>query len=94
MKKKHTANTLEDLADAAKGNYTGESKFVQEQAVRDGNLITAVDTGYQEFAREVLYALDAYPGEYIDLFYGMHRAMFTEAMELAKQFNINHVPEG
>ncbi len=64
--KSHTSNTLEDLQEATKENYTNSKKYIHEQAVRDSNLITANGSGYLEFTREVLLALDAYPADYIE----------------------------
>ena len=62
---KHTSNTLEDLQDAAGDAYTGQVNYQNVQAVRDGNFITANGTGYLEFTRECLLALEAYPQEYV-----------------------------
>lgn len=76
--RKHTSNTLEDLTAAARGNYTGEENYIHEQAVRDGNLVTANGTGYLEFALEMLYALDAYPSKYIDDFYELYKLGYVE----------------
>lgn len=64
--RKHTSNTLGDLSAAAGSNYTGSERYVNEQAVRDGNLVTANGTAYLEFCKEMLVALDAYPQKYID----------------------------
>ena len=64
--KKHTSNSLEDLMKGAQASYTNKENYQNEQAVRDGNLITANGTAYLEFTREVLYALDAYPADYIE----------------------------
>lgn len=56
---KHTSNTLEYLKEYVGDKYTGESNYIHEQSVRDGNIITANGTGYLEFCKEILYALDA-----------------------------------
>src|SRR5690348_14425665 len=64
--KKHTGNMREDLISVAQGSYTGQENYLDEQVVRDGDLITANGTGYLEFTREVLTALNAYPLDYIE----------------------------
>ena len=56
---KHTSNTLEYLKNFAGKDYTGDDLYVEKQAVRDGNLVTANGTGQLEFCREILYALEA-----------------------------------
>lgn len=63
---KHTSNTLEYLKQYAGENYTGEAGYINKQAVRDGNIVTANGTGYLEFCRGILYALDADTPEKIE----------------------------
>ena len=79
--KKHTSNTLETLIEAAQENYTGQDNYQNEQAVRDGNLITANGTAYLEFAKEVLIALNAYPVDYIENYYQFFKLGFIETMK-------------
>jgi putative intracellular protease/amidase len=76
--KKHTSNTREDLISAAQGNYTGNENYLDEQAVRDGNLITANGTGYLEFAEGILTALNAYPIDYIESNYQFFKLGYIE----------------
>ena len=63
---KHTSNTLPYLKQYAGDAYTGEAHYVEKQAVRDGNIVTANGTGQLEFCREVLYALQADTPETIE----------------------------
>ena len=79
--KKHTSNTLETLIEATQENYTGRDNYQSEQAVRDGNLITANGTAYLEFTKEVLTALNAYPAEHIENYYQFFKFGFIEAMK-------------
>lgn len=79
--KRHTSNTLEDLSDAAKDSYTGHAGYANEQAVRDGNLITANGTGYLEFTREVLLALDAYPQDAVESNYRFFKVGYVDLMK-------------
>jgi len=79
--KRHTSNTLEDLKDAAKENYTNSDYYCSEQAVRDGMLVTANGTAYLEFAKEMLLALDAYPVDYIERNYQFYKQGYIEIMK-------------
>jgi len=78
--RKHTSNRLEDLIDASGECYNNEGRYVSEQAVRDGNLITANGTAYLEFAREVLLALKAYPEDYIENNFRFFKKGYIEMM--------------
>lgn len=66
---KHTGNGLEQLKVWGGENYTNEAGYVQEQAVRDGRMVTANGSGYLEFARELLLLLENDSPEYIEIFY-------------------------
>jgi putative intracellular protease/amidase len=80
--KKHTSNTLEDLIATAQDSYTGKDNYQNEQAVRDGNLITANGSGYLEFTKEVLAALNAYPAEYIESSYEFFKLGYIEIQKM------------
>jgi len=82
--KEHTSNTLEDLMTAAQDNYIGKEHYQNEQAVRDGHLITANGTGYLEFTREVLTALNAYPPDYIESNYQYFKLGYIEFLKNIK----------
>lgn len=83
--KKHTSNTLESLIEGAGEYYIGQDHYQNQQAVRDGNLITANGTAYLEFTKEVLMALDAYPSDYIDNNYNFFKLGFIEIMKKMAQ---------
>ena len=85
--KKHTSNTLEDLIAAAQDNYTGKENYQNEQAVREDKLITANGSGYLEFTKEVLTALDAYPSEYIENSYKFFKLGYYGYIETLKGMN-------
>jgi putative intracellular protease/amidase len=78
---KHTSNTREDLNSAAQGYYTGQENYLDEQVVRDGNLITANGTAYLEFTREILLALKAYPVDYIEDNYQFFKLGYIEFLK-------------
>ncbi|MCD7930207.1 MAG: glutamine amidotransferase [Tannerellaceae bacterium] len=63
---KHTSNGLDYLKQYAGEKYTGEANYINQQAVRDGKIITANGTSPLEFCREVLYALEADTPEIIE----------------------------
>ncbi|MFC0225508.1 DJ-1/PfpI family protein [Serratia aquatilis] len=65
----HTFIELSVLNNEKKGIYSGEKNFVNGQSVRDGNIITAKPTGYVEFTRDVLLALNVAPEDRINTFY-------------------------
>lgn len=56
---RHTGNMVAMLREWGGENYTGEARFEERQAVRDGNIVTANGSGYHEFTRECLLALEA-----------------------------------
>lgn len=60
---RHTSNGFDFLKKWAGSAYTGESKYVAKQAVRDRNVITANGTGALEFAKEILLALNVTSSE-------------------------------
>ncbi|AFM41483.1 transcriptional regulator containing an amidase domain and an AraC-type DNA-binding HTH domain [Desulfosporosinus acidiphilus SJ4] len=69
----HTSNDLNDLKQWAGNSYTGEEKYIMQQAVRDNNIITANGTASLEFAKEVMLALGAAPENRILEFYNFHK---------------------
>lgn len=82
----HTANELADLKTWAGAAYTGENKFVPRQAVRGSNVVTANGTAPLEFAKEVLYALNAAPTEMIDEWYEFHKlGLYTAPLAAMKE---------
>jgi putative intracellular protease/amidase len=80
--KKHTSNSPGSLTDGAREHYTGAANYINEQAVRDGNLITANGTAYLEFAKEVLSALEAYAADDIENYYQYFKLGLVEIMKL------------
>lgn len=69
----HTSNHLEDLQENSGDRYTNESRYLQQQAVRSGQLITANGSAFLEFGKEVLEALNAAPQAEIDEWYGFFK---------------------
>lgn len=76
----HTSNALTDLRRVAGDRYDNAARYIEQQAVRDGNVVTANGTAYLEFAREVLLALDAYPKATVELHYDFYRNGYIDAI--------------
>ena len=78
----HTSNGLDYLKEYAGANYTGELHYINQPAVRDGNIVTANGFGALEFCREILYALDADSPKKIEKSYRMNKTGVWEAPEV------------
>ena len=78
---KHTGNGIDQLKLWGGGNYTNEAGYVNEQAMRDGNIVTANGSGYLEFARELLLLLENDTPEMIDRYYTFNKMGLVELMK-------------
>ena len=63
-------------------NYTGENLYMDEPAVRAGNIITANGFATLEFCREILYALEADSSQKIERSYRMNKTGVWEDPEV------------
>lgn len=79
---KHTSNALEYIKAFAGAGYTGECRYVDQPAVRDGKIVTANGFSALEFAREILYALEADTPKMIEKHYRMNKTGVWEAPEI------------
>ncbi|ETP70456.1 hypothetical protein G159_01895 [Planococcus glaciei CHR43] len=77
----HTGNRLDELQEAAGENYTNAARYVEQQAVRDGNIITANGSAFLEFGKEVMTALESAPQEEIDEWYEFFKSGYYEFMQ-------------
>ena len=77
----HTSNYLDELKEVAGSEYTGETLYTHEQAVRSGTLITANGSAYLEFGKAVMEALQSAPQEEIDEWYSFYKQGFHEFMK-------------
>ena len=75
---RHTGNGLEMLREWGGANYTDEKLYQERQAVRDGNVVTANGSGYLEFTRECLLALEADTPEQIAASYAFNKHGFYQ----------------
>lgn len=78
---KHTSNFLPELKETAGAHYTGEALYLEQQAVRDGNLITANGSAFLEFGKEVMTALESAPQKEIDEWYDFFKSGYYEFMK-------------
>lgn len=67
-RRKHTANALDFLTEMSK-NYNGKQYYVNELAVKDGNLITANSAGSLLWARYILESLNIFSQKTIEAWY-------------------------
>ncbi len=77
----HTSNHLEDLQETAGDSYTNETRYLKQQAVRSGQLITANGSAFLEFGKEVLEALNAAPQAEIDEWYGFFKQGYYDYLK-------------
>ena len=75
----HTSNDMNDLKQWAGSVYTGETKYIAKQAVRDKNIITANGTAPMEFAKELLLALNVASEEKVSEWYNFHKLGYYTA---------------
>lgn len=75
----HTSNDVNDLKQWAGDAYTGEEKYIMQQAVRDHNIITANGTASLEFAKEIMIALEVAPENRILEWYNFYKLGCYEA---------------
>jgi len=75
----HTSNDLNDLKQWAGKAYTGEEKYIKQQAVRSGNIVTANGTAALEFFREVMFALEIATEHEILGLYNFHKLGYYNA---------------
>ena len=77
----HTSNGVDYLKQFAGTAYTGDANYVDEPAVRSGNIVTANGFSVLEFCREILYALDADTPKKIERSYRMNKTGVWEYPE-------------
>lgn len=80
----HTSNDLNDLKKWAGNSYTGEEKYIMQQAVSDKNIITANGTAALEFAKEVMLSLKVAPENNIIEWYDFHKLGYYNAVKYEK----------
>ncbi|MDD2437285.1 MAG: glutamine amidotransferase [Massilibacteroides sp.] len=74
---KHTSNGLDYLKQYAGEKYMGEANYINNNAVKDENIVTANGNAPLEFCREILYVLDADTPEIIEESYWFYKGKFN-----------------
>ena len=70
---KHTSNDLAFLRQVSGDAYTGENLYQQQEAVRDGNLITASGNAPLEFAYQILDLLGVFESDTLNFWYRLNK---------------------
>lgn len=70
---KHTGNGLAQLQYWGGENYTNPEDYVHQQAVSDGNIVTANGSGIQEFTKELLLLLKNDTPDRIEMYYQFNK---------------------
>jgi len=70
--RRHTSNNLEYMRMCCP-SYEGESNYIMEPAVTDGNLVTASGVAPLEFAMHVLKVLDVFTPETLHAWYKLYQ---------------------
>lgn len=78
---KHTSNGLRSILEWENNLYNNQKGYIHEQAVRDGNIVTANGTGTLEFTREALKALDVADDAIAEENYKFHKIGYCELIK-------------
>lgn len=73
---RHTGNGIDQLKLWGGDNYTHPEGYIHQQAVSDGNIVTANGSAALEFAKELLLLLDNDTPERIEMFYQFNKQGF------------------
>lgn len=79
---KHTSNQLKELQTYAGSSYTGANCYIEKQAVRGGQLITANGTAALDFAKELLHVLTEMSVEEVNQWYAFCKFGYYESIKL------------
>ncbi|MCM1107867.1 MAG: DJ-1/PfpI family protein [Clostridium sp.] len=77
----HTGNGPDQLKLWGGENYTNASMYKSQQAVSDGNIVTANGSATLEFARELLLLLENDTPERIDMYYQFNKQGFCKLFQ-------------
>lgn len=72
----HTGNGIDQLKLWGGDNYTNADGYVHQQAVADGNIVTANGSAALEFAKELLLLLENDTKERIEMYYQFNKQGF------------------
>jgi len=75
---KHTGNGLEQLKLWGGDNYTNSDCYIHEQAVSDGDIVTANGSAALEFTKELLILLENDIPERVEMYYQFNKQGFCK----------------
>ena len=78
---RHTSNDLAFLRQVCGEAYTGENLYQYQEAVRDGNLITAGGTAPLEFAYQIIELLGVFASDTLNFWYRLHKEKQPECFD-------------
>lgn len=73
---RHTGNGIDQLKLWGGDNYTNADGYMPEQAISDGNIVTANGSAALEFAKELLLLLENDTKERIEMYYQFNKQGF------------------
>lgn len=88
---RHTGNGIQQLKLWGGDSYTGMSCYVNEQAVRDGNIVTANGSGYLEFAKELLLLLENDTQEMTERYYHFNKQGLVKLFTPRPRYTFNTI---
>jgi putative intracellular protease/amidase len=78
---KHTSNGLDSILSWDNNRYNNAENYINEQSIRDQNIVTANGTASLDFAKDVLYALELFDAQKIEEWYAFHKIGYIEIMK-------------
>lgn len=78
---KHTGNGIEQLKLWGGDNYTNPDGYIHQQAISDGNIVTANGSGALEFTKELLLLLENDTPERIEMYYQFNKQGFCSIFQ-------------
>lgn len=88
---RHTGNGVQQLKLWGGDNYTNEANYINEQAVRDGNVVTANGSGYLEFAKELLLLLENDTQEMTERYYQFNKQGLVKLFSPRPRYAFNTI---
>lgn len=88
---KHTGNGVWQLQQWGGTNYTNMAGYVNDQAVRDGNIVTANGSGYLEFAKELLLLLENDTPKMNERYYQFNKQGLVKLFSPRPRFSFNTI---
>lgn len=78
---KHASNGIDSILSWENNQYNNADNYINEQSVRDKNIVTANGTAALDFAKDVLYALELFDAQQIEEWHAFHKVGYVEIMK-------------